>query len=520
MTTTESKTMERADLKNLLKAEIRYRRVFEAARDGILILNADTGRIEDANPFMSELLSYSKEYLVGKELWEIGLFRDIATSKAAFAELQKIGYIRYEDLPLEDVNGVRRQVEFVSNVYQENGRKAIQCNIRDITKRKGLEAALRDVARRKDEFLAMLGHELRNPLAGIVNGIQVLKLVVPDSKDADEMREVIERQANHMTHLINDLLDVSRISRGKIQLRKKRVDLAELVQKTAENYRQNMEARQFEVTSPAGPIWVNADPTRVIQVIGNLLNNAYKFTDDGGHITLSLERNEEAATIRVKDTGIGMEPDFLERVFERFSQADRSMDRSRGGLGLGLALVSGLVEMHGGEVKAYSNGLGRGCEFRIRLPLAKEGAPSAPTPSSTEPMKSYRILLIDDRRDAILPLKKMLILLGQKIAVAMDGKTGMETAREFQPEIVLCDIGLPDMDGYAVAQAIRADPKLRSVYLVAVTGYGQEDDRRRAVQSGFDYHLTKPVGKDQLEMLLRKMPRFRVSFDVNDETSE
>jgi CheY-like chemotaxis protein len=215
-----------------------------------------------------------------------------------------------------------------------------------------------------------------------------------------------------------------------------------------------------------------------------------------------------------------MEPDFLERVFERFSQADRSMDRSRGGLGLGLALVSGLVEMHGGEVKAYSNGLGRGCEFRIRLPLAKEGAPPAPTPSSTEPMKSYRILLIDDRRDAILPLKKMLILLGQKIAVAMDGKTGMETAREFQPEIVLCDIGLPDMDGYAVAQAIRADPKLRSVYLVAVTGYGQEDDRRRAVQSGFDYHLTKPVGKDQLEMLLRKMPRFRVSFDVNDETSE
>ena len=243
-------------------------------------------------------------------------------SKAAFAELQKVGYIRYEDLPLEDVNGVRRQVEFVSNVYLEDGHKAIQCNIRDITERKGLEEKLRDVARHKDEFLAMLGHELRNPLAGIVNGIQVLKMVGSDSEDAEEMREVIERQANHMTHLIDDLLDISRISRGQIQLRKKRIDLVELIQTTAENYRRSMQARQFRVTSPAGPIWVDADPTRITQVLSNLLNNAYKFSDDGGHITLAAEARDEVATISVTDTGIGIEPQILERVFEPFMQAD------------------------------------------------------------------------------------------------------------------------------------------------------------------------------------------------------
>lgn len=276
----EMPELDPSDIKSRLKAEMRYRRVFEAAQDGILILNADTGRIEDANPFMSELLGYPKEYFAGKELWEIGLFRDIALSKAAFAELQKVGHIRYEDLPLEDANGVHRQVEFVSNVYQEGHHKAIQCNIRDITERKRIEESLREVAQR-GKFLAMLGHELRNPLAGIVNGIQVLRMLGADSEEADEMREVIERQANHMTHLIDDLLDVSRISRGKIQLHKKRVDLVDLLQKTAENHRHLMQGLCFQVRSPSGPLWIDADPTRIAQVVGNLLANARKFTDDG-----------------------------------------------------------------------------------------------------------------------------------------------------------------------------------------------------------------------------------------------
>ncbi len=232
---------------------------------------------------------------------------------------------------------------------------------------------------------------------------------------------------------------------------------------------------------------------------------------------LTAEANDEVATIRVTDTGIGMEPHILARVFEPFMQADRSIDRSRGGLGLGLALAKGLVEMHGGDVMASSAGLGMGSEFRIRLPLGKKGKSPAPVAFRSQPMKSYRILLIDDQRDAILPLQKMLKLFGQEVAVAVDGKKGLETARKFRPEIVLCDIGLPDMNGYEVAQAMRADPTLRSVYLVAVTGYGQEDDRRRAVQSGFDFHLTKPVGKDRLEMLVTKLPRFQVSFDVNGQ---
>lgn len=390
----------------------------------------------------------------------------------------------------------------------------------EITERKRLEEALQDRAeqlaegdRHKDEFLAVLGHELRNPLAGIVNGIQVQKMVGPDSQDAEEMREVIERQAEHMARLIDDLLDVSRISRGKIQLRRARLDFVELVRKTIANYRRQMDEHGLTLALglPDHPLWIEADSTRISQVVGNLVNNALKFTDAGGQITVTLaaEPEENRARLTVKDTGIGMEPHLLERLFEPFHQADTSLDRSRGGLGLGLALVRGLVEMHGGEVKALSAGRGRGSEFQVRLPLAAEGAEiRQPFPRPTPPVRCHRVLLIDDRRDVLLPLKKMLKLYGQEVETADSGRSGLEKARDFQPEIVLCDIGLPDLDGYEVARALRADPALRSVYLVAVTGYGQEEDRRRALQSGFDYHVTKPVAKDELELLLTTSPRF------------
>jgi PAS domain S-box-containing protein len=383
----------------------------------------------------------------------------------------------------------------------------------DITDRREMEEALKDADRRKDEFLAMLGHELRNPLAGIVNGVQVLKMVGGGTQDVQAMREVIERQAHHMTRLIEDLLDVSRISRGKIQLRKERVDLVELVRTTVEGHRLQLEAGRLALSLqlPARPFFVYADPTRLAQVVGNLLHNAQKFTDPGGQVAVAVAEESlgRFAVLSVRDTGIGLEPAALTRVFEAFHQANASLDRNRGGLGLGLALVKGLVEMHGGEVTACSQGLGHGTEFRVRLPASQEGAAAERiAEKAPKPSLRYRVLLIDDRRDARVPLEKMLRLLGQDVNAADSGRTGLEAAAEFLPEIVLCDVGLPDMSGYELARTLRTLPGVAAAYIVAVTGYGQEEDRRRAIEAGCDYHVTKPVSKDQLERLLSQQPRF------------
>ena len=389
----------------------------------------------------------------------------------------------------------------------------------DITQRLEMEAQLRQSHQRKDEFLAMLGHELRNPLAGIVSGIEVLKMIVHGDPEANQIRDVIEFQATHMARLIDDLLDVSRISRGKIQLRLKPLDLVELVRKTTESVRRIFadSGLRLVVELPAESVWGHGDATRLAQVLGNMLNNAQKFTDAGGAVTVRLEAEpgSRMSQITVRDSGIGMEEAVLRRVFEPFSQADGSLDRSRGGLGLGMALAKGLIEMHGGSVKAFSDGLGKGSTFVVELPrLPANFVTPAPICKNVIPLKPHRILLIDDRRDAVVPLQKMLKLMGQDVAVASDAQSGLRKAREFLPEIVLCDIGLPDMNGYEVAQALRAEQALSSAYLVAATGYGQEDDRRRAVESGFDYHIAKPVSKDQLECMLREFPRFHLAGDT------
>lgn len=379
---------------------------------------------------------------------------------------------------------------------------------------------LSEADRYKDEFLAMLGHELRNPLAGVVSGAQVLKMIGLDQPDAEEMRGVIERQASHMAHLVDDLLDVSRISRGKIQVRKQRCDLVEVVRNVvqAQHTHLNADRLTLNLALPSKPLWVCGDPTRLSQVVTNLMNNAVKFTERGGAITVVVTGSSrgQAATIAIKDTGIGLEPCMLERIFEAFSQAENSVDRSRGGLGLGLALVRGLVEMHGGHVTAHSDGLGHGSEFRVRLPLLQDAIlTSGELPKRAIAITAHRVLLIDDRRDAILPMRKMLELLGQEVSVACDGRGGLEKARACAPQIVLCDIGLPDIHGYDLAKQLRAVPGLGSAYLVAVTGHGQEEDRRRAISAGFDYHLTKPVSKEQLETLLAEFPHLPPSADAS-----
>ena len=494
-------------------SEVRYRRLFESARDGILILDAETMRIVDSNPFMHELLGYSGERFNGKELWEIGLFQDKSESQTAVRTLKETGYVRYEDLPLETEQGQARQVEFICNVYQEDGREVAQCNIRDITQRKQMERRigeqakeLADGSRRKDEFMAMLSHELRNPMAPIFNALQLIGQDGCENELQREARGVIERQVRHLSRLVDDLLEVSRIATGRIRLHTERVDVNGIVQKAVERVRPNIERRHQElsVTLADRVAWLEADTTRLEQVVGNLLNNASKYNNPGGQIRLSVVSQDHHAVIRVQDNGIGMPPELLPHVFDLFTQADRSLDRSEGGLGIGLALVKSLVELHRGTVEVHSEGIGRGSEFVVRLPIAtemqaqQESAPAQPT-TATE---SLRVLVVDDSVDAAQMCAMLLRLWGHEVRTAHNGPDALQRATGFHPHVILCDIGLPDMDGYEVARHIRQNPHLSGVRLVAVTGYGQDSDRQRSDEAGFDYHLVKPVELLDLKGLL------------------
>jgi PAS domain S-box-containing protein len=379
---------------------------------------------------------------------------------------------------------------------------------RDLSEQRRSER-LAEADRRKDEFLALLAHELRNPLAPIPNAIQVLQDFSPADADLQWARDVIDRQVQHLTRLVDDLLDVSRISRGKINLQKECVKLAQVVADAVEIARPHVEARkhQLTVSQPPEPVWLEADATRLAQVVANLLNNAAKYTDKGGHIGLTVTREGEEAVLRVRDTGVGIAPEMLPHVFELFTQADRSLDRSQGGLGIGLTLVRHLVEMHGGQVRACSDGLGEGSEFVVRLPVLSRigeggGAREKPDLAFAAP-SCRRILLADDNEDfAELTGRLLERKGGHQVKVVYDGPAALAAARAFQPEVAFLDIGLPGLNGYDLARRLREEPGLEGLLLVALTGYGQEGDRRRALEAGFDEHLTKPTRFDTLQRVL------------------
>ncbi len=365
----------------------------------------------------------------------------------------------------------------------------------------------KEAARRKDDFLAMLAHELRNPLSPIVNAVHLLTNTQVQGRPAQQVREMLQRQVRHLSRLVDDLLDVSRITRGKVQLRRERVDLAQLVRSTTEDHRHLLEGAGLALTLDVegGPVWAVGDPTRLAQALGNLLHNAAKFTDPGGRVAvgLSVDRRHQRAVVRVEDTGIGIEPDMLPRVFETFAQADRSLDRSKGGLGLGLALVKGLVDLHGGQVSAASAGPGRGAVFTFWLPLAGGTITPAPPPAGEAGGHPLRILIVEDNHDAADTLRIALELAGHRAEVAYNGPQALEAAAKVRPTVVLCDLGLPDgMSGYDVARALRQDPALANVRLIAISGYGQPEDRERARAAGFDLHLTKPVSPEELQRIL------------------
>jgi PAS domain S-box-containing protein len=507
-------------------SEIRYRRLFETARDAIFILNADTGKITDANPYISELLGYSHEELVGKELWEIGLFRDIEASRVAYRDLKKSGFIRYDYLPLHTKDGRQVDVEFVSNVYAVDGESVIQCNIRDITERRRLERqtqehaiVLADISRRKDEFLAMLSHELRNPLSAILNAVYLLNLQGDENPIQQQARSIIARQVGHLARLVDDLLEISRITLGNIHLRKERLDLRGVIDRAVETHRPLIDRRKHKlgVTLPSDPVWLVADPTRLEQVVGNLLSNAVKYTEEGGSISLSLDAQDEDETVlRVRDTGIGIAPELLPCIFDLFTQADRSSDRSQGGLGIGLTLVKKLVGMHGGTVQAFSAGLGLGSEFTVCLPLPvtaiRPAEPRAVVGTSETLAGHSRVLLVDDNVDAADSLAAWLELTGHDVRIAYSGPAALEVAVGYRPTIVLLDIGLPGMDGHEVARLLRQTPELENVWLIALTGYGQKADLHLSQEAGFDHHLVKPADPQTLKALLARLSnRVRVA---------
>lgn len=401
-----------------------------------------------------------------------------------------------------------------SSLLDPSGRlRSILSLVLDVTDRVRMQASLKEEARRKDDFLALLGHELRNPLMPIGNALQLLRLAAQDSQAAERACGIIERQVAQLGRLVDDLLDISRISRGMVHLRKEEIDLVEAVACVIADYRPVLEARglRLEASLPAEPVRMEADRARIIQAVGNLLQNALKFTDPGGVIRLTVGREgPEQVLVRVADNGAGVPSGQLPNLFKPFMQEKGAIGRSRSGLGLGLALVKGLAELHGGSVEACSAGTGLGSTFTLRLPAlapAASEAPPPPVPAPETGPRSRRILVIEDMADAALTLQLLLQYQGHTVEVAFDGRTGIELATDFQPEIILCDIGLPGgLDGYAVARKLRASPGRAGVHLIAMTGFGTDEDRDQALAAGFNSHLVKPVDPSQLGPLIEAIP--------------
>ena len=419
-------------------------------------------------------------------------------------------------------DGTVRWVEGRGNLIRsEDGRPSRMVGVcMDIDERKRhavetarLYDALREADRRKDEFLALLGHELRNPLAPISNALQIMKLPGTDPAITVRAREMIERQVEHLVRLVDDLLDMSRIVRGRVELRREPVELAAVVARAIETSQPVLDAEGHTVTLSIAPepIWVNGDLVRLAQVVSNLLHNAAKFTDRGGRITLSASREDGHAVVRVADTGAGVAPEIRERIFDMFYQGARG-EGSRGGLGIGLSVVRGLTELHGGTVEVRSEGAGRGSEFIIRLPLLAREEPGTDAVASPEgrkdaPFSPRRlVLVVDDNVDAAESLALLLRLDGQDVMVAHDAESAHASAVANPPQVAFLDLGLPKVDGYELARWFRADPTLRDTTLVALTGWGQPEDQRRTRDAGFERHLVKPVPPDTLRGILAELP--------------
>ena len=499
----------------LRATEARFKRLAESNMFGVL--EADlSGRVHYANDTWLRIVGVRREDLdAGRVRWDALTPPEWLEADAnAVAQIRERGACAPFAKEYQRPDGTRVPV-FLAAARME-GRDAALGLVLDLTEVKRLERELRgkvqelqSADQRKDEFLAMLAHELRNPLAAITTGMHVLEELSSQADQPVRVRATILRQVGMLTRLVDDLLDVSRITRGKVEMRREKVPLRESVLQAAAIARPLLEERRHELTVdlPDEPLVALADPTRIEQVIGNLINNAAKYTDPGGRIFVTLRRDNNQAVLLVRDTGIGIEPADLSKVFELFAQVDQSPARTRGGLGVGLTLVKRLVTMHGGSVSARSEGLNRGSELEVRLPLvasAPEAAPSRP-PAAAETLARKRLLLIEDNPDIGETLRDLLQLLGHRVEWASDGLRGVQLAIATQPEVALVDIGLPGIDGYEVARRLRASEQGKGLLLIALTGYGRPEDRLKSMEAGFDAHLVKPVDPDELTSLIAKL---------------
>jgi two-component system CheB/CheR fusion protein len=501
----------------LEQAHAELEQIFETAGDGVWVLACD-GKILRVNATRARRIGRLSGELVGKICREVSPCCDCDSQVCPLTSIAE---------------GANRVESEVSRNYPEGGRDEFVVStplrtkdatllgvvqvFHNITERKRAEQALRqsetelrESDRRKSEFMAMLSHELRNPLAPIRNSLYVLERAAPGSEQASRANAVINRQVEHLTGLVDDLLDITRISRGKIRLERRRVELNDLVRRTVDDHRSLFEENGVRLDCKLGPepLFVNADPTRLAQVVGNLLGNAAKFAGHGGlaQVSVATEPGTRRATILVADSGAGMTEETLARLFEPFMQGEATLDRSKGGLGLGLALARELVRLHGGEIRAHSDGAGRGAEFTVSLPQAEnEESPGEPA-AANRIATGRRVLIIEDNVDAATSLREVLELDSHQVAVAHDGPAGLAMASTFHPEVVFCDIGLPGMSGYDVARAFRADEALKRTFLVALSGYALPEDLQHAAEAGFERHLAKPLGLQALQDLLSSLP--------------
>ena len=505
----------RAELEAGLK---RYSDLYEFAPMGYLTLDSD-GAIQKVNLTGARLLGMERSRLVGVRFGLLVSSEYRPIFNALFRQVFESQARQVCDVEICPEQGAPLWVHIEAVASEDN---SVAVVFSDVTERKRIEKiqvesearlreagkALREVDRNKNQFLAVLSHELRNPLAPITNSLFILGRAVPGGEQARRAQAVIGRQVGQLSRLVDDLLDLTRISSNKLRLQRKRLDLNQLVLHVVADHRAQFGKNEVRIEHSPAPkaVFVDGDWNRLTQVVGNLLQNAAKFTGPGGHVRVSVSTDSETkwAAVRIADTGVGMAPEMLARLFEPFAQADTTLDRSKGGLGLGLALARGLVELHGGAITAHSAGVGQGAEFVVRLALAPEGIGSGEhvRPRTLAPGGRRRVLIIEDNIDAADSLREVLEFGEHEVEVAYTGPAGIAKARTWKPEVVLCDIGLPGMDGFGVARAFRADDALKGTRLVALSGYALPEDLQRAQEAGFDQHLAKPPSMEGLEEVL------------------
>jgi PAS domain S-box-containing protein len=472
----------------------RFTELFDFAPIGYAELSSE-GLIRAINHAGASLLGKARKQLAGASFHAIVSLSD----RPVFVELcQRTLASETKLVDQLQLTGHGRTIDVrIAAMAMRRHEPAILVAFHDITELVAAQRALVESDRRKDEFIAALSHELRNPLSPIATGIFVLERVGTQSEVGAKTLAIMQRQVDHMSRLIDDLLDVTRITRGKIELHPERVELGDLVRCTVDDHRASLTNSGLAVEAELEPgLWVDGDPVRLVQVASNLLSNAEKFTPPGGCVRVSLQAVDGRAVLRVVDSGVGVDPEQRVRVFDAFAQAPQSIERSRGGLGLGLAIVHGIAKLHGGDVTLHSSGPGCGTEVTVSLPLvAAHVRPVAATPP---PPRARRILVIEDSVDTADNLRVALELSGHDVSVAHDGQAGLAIAREIHPDVVVCDLGLPGMDGYQVAAALRADPGMQSTFLVALSGYATRADRKRSAKAGFDRHVAKPANIETL----------------------